>query len=176
MKLSPDQPAPDFSVNDVYGQPIDLKKLVGKKVYLAFERNAGCPVCNLRMHEMLAKADRFVENNTVVVMVYESSHSKMKEYLGKGPYPFHFIADPTNELYNHYAVERSMVKIMKGLFHGLLSKAIKGKKLFKDPIKQDGHTDRIHAEFMIDETGKLTMAHYANFIGDHVPLDKILER
>ena len=176
MSLSLHQPAPDFNTTDVYGQSVQLKKLQGKKIYLAFERNAGCPVCNLRMHTLLKNADYFSKNNIEVLMVYESSLHKMKEYLGGNTYPFHFIADPDNQLYKLYFVEQSLSKFFKSLFNGLLSKAMEGKKLFKKAISQDGHTTTIPSEFMIDENGKLSTVHYGRFVGDHLPMEAILNK
>jgi thioredoxin-dependent peroxiredoxin len=171
MKLSINQQAPEFSTVDVYGNSIDLKKLRGKKVFLAFERNAGCPVCNLRTHELLKQAEYFTATNTAVIMIYESSVAKMKEYLGENTYPFNFVADPGNVLYKKYGIEQSTLKFMKGMFHGLMSKVNQGTKLFKKTIKQDGHLTRIPAEFMVDERGNLKLAHYGRFIGDHLPFE-----
>ncbi len=175
MSLSVHQSAPDFNTIDVYGEVIQLKKLQGKKVYLAFERNAGCPVCNLRMHTLLKNADYFSRNNIEVLMVYESSLEKMKDYLGANNYPFHFIADPDNRLYKLYFVEQSAGKFLRSLVNGLMAKAIEGKKLFKNPISQDGHTTTIPSEFIIDESGKLTTVHYGNFVGDHLPLEVLMK-
>ena len=173
MKLSNSQDAPYFSTTDVYGAAIDLKKLRGNKVYLSFERNAGCPVCNLRMHKLLKEAEFFKTNNITVLMVYESPLKKMKEYLGENKYPFHFLSDPHAKLYNLYGVEKSMAKVLKGLAHGLMSKVIAGYKLFKKPMMQDGALNRIPAEFLIDEKGKLIAAHYGKFIGDHIPIETL---
>jgi thioredoxin-dependent peroxiredoxin len=176
MKLNVNQQAPDFQTSDVYGRSISLHALRGKNVYLAFERNAGCPVCNLRTHELLKQSDYFKEKNTTVIMVYESSVAKMAEYLGENTYPFYFVADPENVLYNKYGVERSLGKMMKAMFHGLMSKVKRGKQLFRNPIKQDGHVNRIPAEFVIDRQGRLAVAHYGDFVGDHLPLDVLRQR
>lgn len=171
MRLTVNQSAPLFSTHDVYGLEADIQKLKGRKIYLAFERNAGCPVCNLRTHELLKQADFFKAEGIVVLMIYESPVEKMIEHLGDNSYPFQFIADPENKLYNLYGVERSIFKVMKGLFNGLLDKVSKGNKLFSKPMKQDGHLDRIPAEFVINKEGKITLAHYGNFIGDHLPIE-----
>ncbi|HPH45524.1 MAG TPA: peroxiredoxin-like family protein [Chryseolinea sp.] len=173
MKLTINQQAPDFSTTDVAGTSIQLKKFKGQKVYLAFERNAGCPVCNLRTHELLKQANSFSKKNIAVLMVYESTPEKMKEYLGDEKYPFHFIPDPTNSLYRKYYVEQSMGKLMKSLFNGLLPKVMQGKKLFKKSISQDGHTTTIPSEFMIDENGNLSKVHYGKFVGDHLPIQEL---
>jgi len=175
MKQILHQPAPTFTTHDVYETELDLRALQGKKIYLAFERNAGCPVCNLRTHELLKHQDTFKLHNVIVIMIYESPIEKMREYLGDTPYPFHFVADPQNRLYNLYGVQRSAIKVFRGLFHGLLNKVKAGSALFEKPMKQDGHLDRIPAEFLIDERGKLSLVHYGKFVGDHLPLKLILD-
>jgi thioredoxin-dependent peroxiredoxin len=173
MKLHVNQQAPVFSTQDVYGNEISLQKLKGSKVYLTFERNAGCPVCNLRTHELLKQSEHLKANDVTVVMIYESPVEKMKEYLGENSYPFHFVADPQNKIYNLYGVERSLLKVMRGLFHGLMNKARLGTKLFKKPMKQDGHVTRIPAEFVIDGQAKLTLVHYGRFVGDHLQMNSL---
>jgi thioredoxin-dependent peroxiredoxin len=173
MRPQLNQQAPIFRATDVNGSLIDLTSLRGRQIYLSFERNAGCPVCNLRTHELLKRAQYFLDRDIVVIMVYESSPEKMREYLGNEVYPFHFVADQKNELYNKYDVERSMGKVMKSMLHGIIGKAMKGKKLFKKPMRQDGHMDRIPAEFLIDQEGKIRLAHYGRYIGDHLPFDDV---
>jgi peroxiredoxin Q/BCP len=170
MKLKSNQQAPPFVTTDVYGKKVSMQTLFGKKIYLAFERNAGCPVCNLHTHQLLSQAQFFLDNNVAVVLVYESTQQKMLEHLGEESYPFHFIADPENILYRKYHIERSLLKVTKGLFHGLLAKANAGKKLFKRPVKQDGNMGTIPAEFLISEKGKLTTVHYGQYVGDHLSI------
>jgi peroxiredoxin len=175
MKLSIHQQAPPFIVKDVFGNIIRLEELRGKKIYLAFERNAGCPVCNLRVHTLLKHADAFAQNSIVVLLVYESTEAKMLEYLDGKSYPFHFIADPHNKLYKSYSVGQSFTKLLKSLFNGLIPKAMEGKKLFTKAVSQDGHTATIPGEFMIDEQGNLSIVHYGRFIGDHLPVHTFLK-
>lgn len=176
MKLQQNQPAPDIHVTDVFGRVLDSKGFAGRKVYLAFERNAGCPVCNLRAHALLKQADYFAANNTVVILIYESTVARMKEYLGPNTYPFYFVADPDNFLYDRYGVERSMLKIIRGIFHGLLGKVRAGTKLYDKPMKQDGHVSRMPAEFIIREDGTLATTHYGRFLGDYLPLPALQAR
>jgi peroxiredoxin Q/BCP len=173
MRLQTNQQAPSFRATDVNGILLDSISLRGKQIYLSFERNAGCPVCSLRTHELLKRSTYFNDRDIKVIMVYESSPEKMKEYLGDSVYPFHFVADPKNELYNKFGVERSMGKVLKSLFHGIMGKVMKGKKLFKKPMKQDGHRDRIPAEFIIDIQGRIRVAHYGNYIGDHLTFEDV---
>lgn len=175
MKLAVNQQAPPFTVTDVNGVSMDLRKLHGEKLFLVFQRNAGCPVCNLRTHQLLSEADFFQSHGTVVVLVYESAVQKMKEYLDDKVYPFHFIADPKNELYDRYGVERSFVKLLKGMFSGLPGKVMAGKKFFDKSISQDGNMDRVPAEFLIDKQGQIQYVHYNNYLGDDIPMWKLKE-
>jgi thioredoxin-dependent peroxiredoxin len=173
MKLLASQPAPEFQIRDVFGESINLRNLRGKKVYLAFERNAGCPVCNLRINQLLKHSD-LLRGDAVVLLVYESSNEKMLEYLEREAYPFHFIADPGNELYKLYAVEKSWLKLMSSLLNGIISKVNAGKKLFNKSIVQDGHANTIPAEFIISEEGKISLVHYGKFVGDHLTIPYLL--
>jgi peroxiredoxin Q/BCP len=170
MKLKINQPAPDFTVTDTTGNEVSLQKLRGNKIYLIFERNVGCPVCNLHFHELVKRENYFAENRMKVILVYESQREKLKEYLNGVNYPFYFVPDPRNELYAKYSVERSFKKLLKGLTQGLIPKAMAGSKLFDKPMKQDGHTSTIPAEFLIDEKGNLSIVHYGNYLGDHLSL------
>jgi hypothetical protein len=56
----------------------------------------------------------------------------------------------------------------------LIGKASAGDKLFKKKPELDGNINRMNAEFLIDETGKLNIVHYATFLGDEVKTEKIL--
>lgn len=171
MKLQLNEKAPNFSTADVFGRTVSQEVFKGKNIYLAFERNAGCPVCNLRVHALIKKSNLFEDLNTVVVLVYESTPEKMRSYLEGNRTSFYFVADPKNILYDRYGVEMSILKVMKSLFHGIIEKARKGTGLFKKPMKQDGHMARIPSEFLIDPQGNLTMVHYGRFVGDHMSID-----
>lgn len=175
MKISPSQAAPTFTVKDVSGSTVSLSDYRGKKILLTFYRNVGCPICNLRFHELQGYAENFKMKNLVVLAVYESTAENMKQYLeGENPYAV-MIPNPTQDLYKLYEIESSLGKIMKGMFHGAMGKMNKGKKFFKKKIKQDGNSSRISADFLIDERGNVNTAYYGRFVGDHLPIDEIIK-
>lgn len=174
MALQVKQNAPEFSINDVFGNPVSLHKYKGKTVYLAFMRFAGCPVCNLRVHTLLKHADSFKAKNIEVVLVYESSLANMLKYLENSTYPFTFVADPEGTLYNAYHIEKSWMKLMASMFKGMLGKVRAGEKLFRKKPAMDGNMNRMEAEFVIDRNGKLAAAHYSAFLGDNMDIEKIL--
>lgn len=173
MKIKEQQIAPTFTIQDVNGNTIKLSDLKGKKVLLAFNRNVGCPVCNLRYHELMQNQELFNQKNLVVLSIYESSAEKMKTYLEGETIYSTMIPNPDLSLYKLYAVERSKAKVFKGMFNGLMGKMKAGYKLFPKKIKQDGNMDRIGAEFLIDENGIVKKAYYGKFVGDHLPIESI---
>jgi len=152
---------------------VNLSDYKGRKVLLTFFCNAGCPVCNLRMHELLARAAAFERKGLTVIAVYESTAQNMQQYTEGQVIPFVMIPDADRQLYSQYAIERSGRKAFVSLFHGVIGKAGRGKKLFKRKIEQDGHNTTIGADFLIDENGKVALAHYGQYIGDHLPLHEI---
>jgi peroxiredoxin Q/BCP len=173
MKIKEEQAAPGFTIKDVNGKTIQLADYKGKKVLLTFYRNVGCPVCNLRFHEIEEQADYFKSKNLVVLAIYESSAENMKKYLeGENPNAV-LVPNPEQDLYQLYAIDRSRGKVFKGLFHGLIGAAKKGEKLFKTKMKQDGAATTIGADFLIDENGVVKTAYYGKFLGDHLPVENI---
>ncbi len=176
MRLQNNTPAPLFETTDVFGVPFSLSAHnKGNKVFLVFMRFAGCPVCHFRVHQLVKNADRFKKKNIKVVLVYESSKSTMTEYLHGEKLPFTFITDPENKIYKLYAVETSFGKLISSIFKGMVNKAASGRKLFKKKIVDDGKVTRMNAEFLIDETGKLTKVHYAEFLGDDLAINDLFK-
>lgn len=173
MKIKTPQTAPAFTIQDVKGATVNLADYKGKKVMLTFNRNVGCPICNLRFHELEKQSDYFKSKGLVILAVYESTPEHMKQYLDEvNPY-MTMIPNPEQNLYKLYEIDKSMGKLLKGMFHGAMGKMGKGKKLFKTKIKQDGNKNRISAEFLIDENGTIQTAHYGKFVGDHLPIEDI---
>ncbi len=173
MKITPNQPAPDFSTTDAYGQPLSLHDLKGKKVLLSFQRFVGCPVCNVRMHELLGAYDSLKRQNLELVVVYESSPENLLKYVEDTKLPFRLIADPEANLYEQYGVGRSAGKLLSGLFNGADKKRREGEKLYQEKLPRDGSLTRIEADFLIDPAGRVVTAHYGRYLGDDLPLDEI---
>ncbi len=175
MRVSNQQLAPQFTVTDVFGETIALSQFKGKKVHLIFYRFAACPFCNLRFHEINQLADTYKQHNTVVLSVYESSAANIRTMMADGSFYTYVIPNPDSTLYKLFNLERSMLGLLQFLlFNGGLSRAMKGRKLFKNRVSGDGHSDRLEAEFLIDENGRVVQAHYGKIQGDYLPKSEIL--
>jgi thioredoxin-dependent peroxiredoxin len=173
MRIKSQQTAPAFTVKDVNGKTVNLSDYKGKKVLITFYRNVGCPVCNVRFHELQEQAEFYKSKDLIVLAIYESSAENMKKFLvGENPYAT-MIPNPEQNLYSMYRIESGMGKVMKGMLHGAMGKMKKGKALFKTKIKQDGNKSTIGADFLIDEKGVVNTAYYGKYVGDHLPLSAI---
>lgn len=173
MPVQVNQPAPDFSVTDAYGKSLSLRDLRGKKVLLSFQRFVGCPICNVRVHELMNAYDSLSRQNVELVVVYESSADNLRQYLADTPVSFRMVADPDAKLYTLYGVGHSMGKMMRGMMHGAMKKAKAGEKLFKTKLNRDGTLSRIEADFLINPDGTVATAHYDRYVGDDLPMTAI---
>ncbi|MGI4865081.1 MAG: redoxin domain-containing protein [Janthinobacterium lividum] len=170
------QPAPDFTATDSRGQTVHLADLRGRYVLLTFQRNAGCPICNVRFHNLEQQAAHLKAENVVVLAVYESSAATLSSYLAGQPTPYtQLLADPEQRLYQLYKVERSTTKMLSGfILHGGISKVSQSKQLTATLPKQDGNANRIGADFLIGPDGHLVRVHYHRYLGDDLPLTNLL--
>ncbi|WP_046244362.1 peroxiredoxin family protein [Hymenobacter terrenus] len=171
MKLVARQPAPDFNAQDAYGKPVSLAALRGQKVWLAFYRTAGCPVCNVRFHEVEKESAYLKSKGVVALAVYMSQAPNLRKYLADQPVYPTVLPDPEGRLYKLYDTESSVGKLMSGLlFHGGLGQMNKGKKLPFNGATDVGPKTLIGAEFLIDEAGQVATAYYGKYSGDFLPL------
>ena len=175
MRFESKQQMPAFSILDINGNEISNATLKGEKAYLVFNRFAGCPICNLRFHTIENEQNFFETNKINVVSFYETSLPLLREYVGNEMLNSAMVASPGSNIYKQFGVERSWLKLFKSFMKGGLKKVSEGNKLFKKIIKADGNMDRIGAEFLIDENGIIIFAHYHEFVGDDLPVEKLKE-
>ncbi len=173
MKLSATQPAPLFIAEDYKGNKIDLESYRGRPVLLCFHRFVGCPVCNLRFHQLESEATYFKSKNLALISIFESSTEHIKKYAQGDSFYSTLIGDKEERIYGIYGVERSMGKVFKGMFKGGAGKAMRGIKLFKQRVSIDGPLDRISADFLIDNNGILLASYYSKHMGDNLPVATI---
>lgn len=165
--------APEFQVRDIEGKTHSIEQYKGKKILLSFYRNAGCPVCNFRFHELENERKLWEEKGLVLLSIYESSTENLKLLADTNHFYQNLVADPEGLLYDKYSVEENKGKLAKGFLHGAKQKSAAGKKLFTKAIKQDGKPNRIAADFLIDENGNLITVYYGKYLGDRMPVELI---
>lgn len=177
QKLEKGDEAPAFAALTIEGKSLDLDNLKkdGKTVFISFLRYAGCPVCNLRVHELSEQYEGLKAQNIQLIVVFESSEETLMEYTKDANLPFPIIADEDNVFYDSFGVKKSFGKVLKTAFNkDAKSKMKQGKELYGDKkYKRDGALTRIPADFVINPQGIIETAHYGTYIGDHLDLDSL---
>lgn len=174
-KIQESQQAPNIQRTTALGNDIDLQQYKGQTVLLTFFCFAGCPICNYRMHELMEHYEELKAQNIEVIAVFESSNETLSAYAKSYEVPFPLIGDPERSLFKAYGVERST----RGIFRTLSNKEAKehmkqGEALFtKGTYKKDGSMKQMQADFIINAQGQIAKAHYATYIGDHIPLQEV---
>lgn len=170
MTVQTGQLVPAFSGTSFKGEPIDLEAYRGRKVWVGFYRWASCPLCNLRMKELLAIHDRFAAQGIQHIAVFQSPPETIATYVGAQDPPFPLIADPDLVLYDRFGVRpswramfypRVIWRAIQATFAGLLS------------LKIDGPKAMVPADFLIDPEGLVYQAYYGEAISDHIPFEDV---
>ena len=94
MAIAAGQLAPDFSGTTWKGEDIDIEAFRGKKVWLAFHRYASCPLCNLRIKEVIQRHKEFEDAGIQVIAVFQSSPETIAKHVGRQNPPFPLVLRP----------------------------------------------------------------------------------
>jgi len=182
MKLEVGTNTPNFTKNDIYGNPLTLTELRGKKIFLAFLRNTRCPLCSRFLLGLSRRIQIFGEGKISMVIVYESRKelflvsSFFKKLLEKHT-NIRIISDPKRELYDLYGAEISPEKSTLEALQAAnrmveIEDAVK-EGFTGDAIEEGTHPDAIPADFFINEDFEIEYAHYGQDAGDHISIDLI---
>ncbi len=168
MKIG--QEAPHFSLDTYNGSSFRLADRRGSKLWLSFFRYSACPLCNLRIQEMIDHFDVWKSKGLRIVAVFQSPVEKIGQYVGRQNPPFPLLADPAEAVYDLYGVNDSVTAMMRPALLLRLAKALTKGFL---PGIPDGTLTRIPADFLIDETGHIGDMYYGRDIGDHIPFERV---
>jgi len=164
------QIAPTFKAETFRGEPIDLAAYRGKKVWLGFYRWAACPLCNLRVSEIVEAHHEFEKAGIQLIAVLQSPAENIARYVAKQDPPFPLIPDPGLELYTTYGVHPKFM----GLFHpSVLVRTFKAVMKGFFSLRGDGPKAMIPADFLLDPEGLVYQSYYGNSVVDHIPFDDV---
>lgn len=166
--------APAISTVDIDSLVFSLEKYRGKKVLLSFYRFATCPFCNLRIHAM-AKEYATYKEHFEIVAIFESPTPSLKRVMDKKSLPFPVLSDSEGLYYRAYGLEKSFWGAMKGMLFRMPT-LMKSMMMGNFPTRVDASMMRKPADFLIDEKGKIEIAHYGNDAGDHLDVAQWLKK
>lgn len=164
--------APDFTLTDMQGQRVSLSDFRGRRVWLLFNRQATCALCNphhaavIEMSRMAALAD------VQIVSVWGSDPQALRAGVGRMNPPYPVLSDPVDETYDRYGLHFSLAGTLD---HRNLRTLVQGFRMMGPAaLKSDGELTRMPAEFLIDERGVVEHAHYNTFGADWLSADTLL--
>jgi peroxiredoxin len=172
-RLKPNECAPSFVTRDWQGNPIELNGSHSGMTLLSFYRYASCPLCNLRIRELIREHEEFAKRGIRVLAVFQSSMERIAHYVGQQSPPFALIPDPDLKLYNLYGVESSWRGFAYAWTIGLprVFKAVVANGFL--PGTMENQINRIPADFLVAADGQLVDVYYGRDIGDHIPLQRV---
>jgi len=172
MRLKENEIAPSFSVVDMNGKTFDLDSPREKPLLIAFFRYASCPLCNLRVHELIENYEN-LKDKIEIVLIFQSPKEKIEQYVGKQNIPYRLLPNPNKKLYHLYGVENSWLGFAKAWTVEIKRVFIALFKKHYLPGSVEGEIHRIPADFIVDRDNKILKAYYGKDIGDHLPLEEL---
>lgn len=101
------KPAPDFTLNNMQGQPVSLSDYRGKVVIVNFWAT-WCPPCREEMPSMekLYREQRAAGLELLAINTEENGKRVVSKFLQRTPYSFPILLDSDSEAMNGYRVYR----------------------------------------------------------------------
>lgn len=171
--LKPGDTAPDFRLPALGGGDLRLSSLRGQKVWLVFNRQATCMICNPHNAAIIELHEQVRASGIRVVTVWGSDLPGLRQGIGQLTPPYPVLSDPSDTVYDSYGVQRSLLgaldsRNMPTIRQGLAMVGLGG-------LKTDGEFTRMPAEFLLDEQGRIVHAHYNAYGSDFMPTERVLD-
>lgn len=170
MRLQVGMRAPSFDGVSWDGTSVRLADFAGRMLWLAFFRYASCPLCNLRVHDLILRYPDYASRGLAIVAIFQSPASSIAEYVGRQRPPFPLLADPSEALYQLYGLESGVAAFASPKNLGRMSRALAAGFA---PGPMEGTRTRIPGDFLIDEGGVIRDLFYGEVIADHVPFERV---
>lgn len=177
LQLKFNDPAPDLSLLDTDGNPVQLSSFWKKKVVvLAFTRHFGCPQCKEMVDQLIAAHKTLTESGLLLVIVSHASADAVREFYAQRAPGVTCLADPNREAYHAYGLYRGT------FWQTLLSpriwksnRRLAREKGYKPGVPLPGQDAyQMSGTFIIGTDGRIRMPYYYEDIADHPPVDLLL--
>ncbi len=168
--------APQFAVQDVFGEMRSLADYRGKNLLLSFFRYSSCAICNLRIHHLIDRYEAWRQRGLEILAVFESPRDNVVSNVNKQSVPFPLIADPEARLYDLFGVENSEERVTAAPGNpSRLQGQILAARDLGYPLQREegGNFFRMPADFLIGPDGTMTQAFYSEEIGSHLSFEEI---
>ena len=173
-QLKFNDPAPDVTLLDGNGKPVQLSSLWKKNVVvLAFTRHFGCPQCKEMVDQLIDAHQTLTERGLLLAIISHASPESAKAFCEQRAPNALCLADPDRAAYHAY-----------GLFQGTFWQTLLSPQIWKSnrrlarekgftpevpPPGQDAY--QMSGTFVIGMDGRVRLPYYYEDIADHPPVD-----
>jgi thioredoxin-dependent peroxiredoxin len=166
-RLSPGDRSHEFLITSIFGNQISNTTYARNKVWMAFYRYAGCPMCASHFDEVTSYMQKLKDNNVVFFAVFDSSPAKVPDRMKAKAGPNCVIVGNDNlGMFEQFGVEKSWGGLLS--MGSVKSRIEAGKKGYSEN-NLDGAINRMPAHILIWPGGEVAVAHYGKHAGDQVP-------
>jgi len=139
--------APDFEIKDYLGNKIKLSDFKDKSnVLIVLNRGFVWPFCRKHMMQLHQDYDKFVQKDTVILVIGPENAEKFKEYWEENNLEFYGIPDESHSILKMYGQEVNLFKL-----------------------------GRMPAQMLVDKEGILRYVHFGHSMKDIPENSEILE-
>jgi len=166
--------APDFSFDTPWKNGLSLYGSGQDEMVLFFLRYMGCPLCQLKISELVRDRSLFAERGLRLLVVLQSQPEVIAEMYGESDMPFTIVCDPEQRIFNLYGVLPGSV--FRYVTPSVIGKVFKAKKQGIQHGKSEGRELQLPAVFAIDKQKRVTYAYYGKNIGDLPDAAELLQK
>ncbi|MBU1055590.1 MAG: AhpC/TSA family protein [Proteobacteria bacterium] len=157
--------APDFSFETLWnGNNSFYNMLEQSKVFLLFLRYIGCPLCRIKIDELIRDLDQFEAHGVRPVAVLQSAPEVMRDQKEQKEIPLTVVCDPKAEIFEQYGVK--VGSIFRYLTPSVIRKGLASNKLGYGHGKYEGREKQLPAVFLVDTDRIIRYAYYGKNVGD----------
>ena len=95
MRIQSGAQARPFETRDIFDRTISLEDYRGERLMLSFYRYASCPLCNLRVAQLIAQYPSLREQGLHLVAFFQSPRQSILETVAKQDVPFPIVPIPS---------------------------------------------------------------------------------
>ena len=172
QKLTLGMNAPNFTFDTISEQALNFYKAAGgKRSVIFFLRYIGCPVCQMKIRDILNDHEKFNAVGLQVYVVLQSTPASIKEGLAGAKMPFAIVCDTEEKVFSLYGVAPG--NLFGYLTPSVIMNAMKASRAGFKHGKKEGKEMQLPAVFIVNGDGKIAYAHYGKNIGD-VPANQMI--
>jgi peroxiredoxin Q/BCP len=153
-RLSPGDPAPEFSLQDADGNNVSLSDFRSRKVIVYFYPAAMTPGCTTQACDFRDSLDSLAAAGYVVLGVSPDKPEKLAKFRERDSITFPLLSDPTHETHEAYGTwgEKTMYgKTVTGVLRSTFVIDEEGKvESAQYNVKATGHVAKLRRELGVD--------------------------